>query len=190
MTSGLARRGLAFEAPLKFNMGDIEVRDQVDGVRWLVSQGLADPDRIGIFGWSYGGYMAAYALCRSDKFKLGIAGAGVYDWRLYDTHYTERYMDLPQNNPDGYAAASVLTYAGELKRPLLLIHGTADDNFYFMHSLKLSDALFRAGKPFEFLPLAGFTHMVPDPLVTKRLYGRVMTFFATHLAEPRGSAEP
>ena len=104
------------------------------------------------------------------------------DWRDYDTHYTERYMARPSDNPRGYEAASVLTYAKQLERPLLIVHGTADDNVYFRHSLKLADALFREGKEFEFLPLAGFTHMVPDPLVTKRLYGRIMRFLDKSLA--------
>jgi dipeptidyl-peptidase-4 len=108
----------------------------------------------------------------------------VVAWEDYDTHYTERYMDLPQDNARGYAAANVLTYADRLSRPLLLIHGTVDDNVYFLHSLKLADALFRAGKDFDFLPLPGFTHMVPDPLVTRRLYGRIMAFFDEHL-QPR-----
>jgi dipeptidyl-peptidase-4 len=90
-------------------------------------------------------------------------------------------MDLPQDNREGYDAASVLTYVGELSRPLLIIHGTADDNVYFMHSLKLADALFRAGKRFDFLPLPGFTHIVPDPLVTERLYDRIMDHFDRHL---------
>ena len=84
-------------------MGDIEVRDQVDGVRWLISQGLADPDRVGVYGWSYGGYMTLMCLCRApDVFKMGVAGAPVTHWDGYDTHYTERYMGPPESNPDGY----------------------------------------------------------------------------------------
>src|ERR1041384_1564617 len=94
-------------------------------------------------------------------------------------------MGLPDENKAGYDAASVLTYCKDLKVPLLVIHGTADDNVYFMHSLKMTEALFRAGKTFEFLPLAGFTHMVPDPDVTVKLQGRVVTFFKKNLGEPR-----
>ena len=105
------------------------------------------------------------------------------DWSDYDTHYTERYMGLPGDNPEGYEAANVLTYADRLSRPLLIIHGTADDNVYFMHSLKLADALLRAGKSFDFLPLPGMTHIVPDPLVTERLYSRLMDHFQRHLKE-------
>jgi dipeptidyl-peptidase-4 len=106
-----------------------------------------------------------------------MAGAPVADWRDYDTHYTERYLGLPDADLRAYEASSVLTYVPRLARPLLLVHGTVDDNVYFLHSMKLADALFRAGKEFEFLPLPGFTHSVPDPLVTKRLYGRIAEFF-------------
>ncbi len=149
-----------------------------------------DLGRVGVFGWSFGGYFSAMAVMRRPElFRVGVAGAPVVDWRDYDTHYTERYMDLPQNNPEGYDAANVLTYVDDLSRPLLVIHGTADDNVYFTHSLKLADALFRAGKPFEFLPLAGYTHMVPDPLVTKRLYTRIMSFLEAGLP-PNASPAP
>jgi dipeptidyl-peptidase-4 len=114
-------------------------------------------------------------------FHAGVAGAPVVDWLDYDTHYTERYLGLPNDNRSSYEASSVLTYAGKLSRPLLLIHGTADDNVFFLHSARFCDALFRAGKSFEFLPLIGLTHMVPDPVVTQRLYGRMATFFVEEL---------
>src|SRR5690606_15458301 len=118
---------------------------------------------------------------RPDVFHAGVAGAPVVDWIDYDTHYTERYLGLPQKNPGAYRVSSVLTYADRLKRPLRIVHGTADDNVYFLHSMKLCDALFRAGQPFDFLPLAGMTHMVPDPLITQRLYVRIMDYFGHHL---------
>jgi len=120
-------------------------------------------------------------LRRPDVFKAGVAGAPVVDWQDYDTHYTERYLGLPEAHPEAYAKSSLLTYAGKLERPLLLIHGTADDNVYFFHTLKLSDALFRAGKPHDLLPLSGLTHMVPDPLVTERQWQRVHGYFREHL---------
>jgi dipeptidyl-peptidase-4 len=107
----------------------------------------------------------------------------VTDWEDYDTHYTERYMGLPKDNPEAYREGSLLTYADKLERPLLLVHGTADDNVYFRHTLKLSDALFRAGKEFEVLPLSGLTHMVPEPIVTQRLWGRIAGHFQKHLGE-------
>ena len=110
-----------------------------------------------------------------------MAGAPVTDWLDYDTHYTERYLGVPPQAAEAYRKSSLLSYVDGLKSPLLLIHGTADDNVYFFHTLKLSDALFRAGKPHELLPLSGLTHMVPDPLVTQRQYERVMGFFKQHL---------
>ena len=134
-----------------------------------------DLGRVGIYGWSFGGYLAALAVHRRpDVFAVGVAGAPVVDWRDYDTCYTERYLGLPDDNRAGYDESSLVTYAPGLARPLLLIHGTTDDNVYFLHSLKLADALFRAGRDFELLPLQGFTHMVPDPLVRRRLYGRIL----------------
>jgi dipeptidyl-peptidase-4 len=124
---------------------------------------------------------ALSVLKRPDVFKAAVAGAPVVDWRDYDTHYTERYLGLPQQHPEAYEKSSLLPYAPHLGGALLVIHGTADDNVYFLHSLKLSNALFRAGKVHDLLPLAGFTHMVPDPLVTERLYARMVGFFREHL---------
>src|SRR4029077_15658708 len=98
--------------------------------------------------------------------------------------YTERYLGLPDKDPAAYKEASLLTYAADLKRPLLFVHGTGDDNVYFRHSLKLADALFRAGKDFEMLPLSGLTHMVPDPFVMERLHSKIATYFQKHLGKP------
>lgn len=145
-----------------------------------------DASRIGITGWSYGGTSSAAAvMLRPDVFKVAVAGAPVTDWLDYDTHYTERYLDTPQANPGGYARSNLVARAAELTRPLLLMHGSGDDNVYFLHSLKLADALFRAGKPFEFLPLVNFTHMVADPLVQERLDTRVAEFLFRHLGQPQ-----
>ena len=129
--------------------------------------------------------LAAYAvLQRPDVCARAVSGAPVTDWRDYDTHYTERYLGLPDENPAAYAAASPVTFAGKLARPLLLVHGTADDNVYFLHALKLSSALFLAGRPHEFLPLSGFTHMVVTPETTSRLYGRIADFLLGRPAPP------
>ena len=184
---GTPRRGRDWERSIKNNVIDGPLDDQVEGVRELGKKfPEMDMDRVGITGWSFGGYFSAIApMRRPDVFKAGAAGAPVVDWRDYDTHYTERYLGLPQQDQKGYDTCSVLTYCKDLKVPLLVIHGTADDNVYFMHSLKMTEALFRAGKTFEFLPLAGFTHMVPDPDVTVKLQGRVVTFFKKNLGEPR-----
>jgi dipeptidyl-peptidase 4 len=127
---------------------------------------------------------ALSVLRRPDVFKAAVAGAPVVDWLDYDTHYTERYLGVPESDAAAYKEGSLLTYAEGLSRPLLLIHGTADDNVYFRHTLKLTDALFRAGRDFEVLPLSGFTHMVPDPVVTQRLYARIAGHFRKHLGVP------
>lgn len=186
---GTPGRGRDWERVIKGDLIKTALADQVDALQALARlHKEMDATRVGIYGWSFGGYFSAMAVMqRPDVFQAGVAGAPVVDWRDYDTFYTERYMGLPDANRAGYDSASVLTYAARLSRPLLLVHGTVDDNVYFLHSMKLVDALFRAGKPFEFLPLAGFTHMVPDPVVTERLYGRIESFFADKLGKPAGA---
>ncbi len=183
---GTPGRGAAWERAVYLRFGSVPLEDQVSALKALGERlPELDLERVGIYGWSFGGYLSALAvLRRPDVFKAGIAGAPVVDWLDYDTHYTERYLGLPEANPEAYREASLLTYARDLKRPLLLVHGTADDNVYFRHSLKLADALFRAGKEFEMLPLSGLTHMVPDPVVTQRLYGRFVRFFKQQLGRP------
>jgi dipeptidyl-peptidase-4 len=173
---GTPNRGREWERAIRGNFAEATLDDQVAGLRAL-GQKLPELDlsRVGIVGWSFGGYMAALAvLKRPDVFHVGVAGAPVVDWRDYDTAYTERYLGLPSANPKGYEQSSLLTWAARLSRPLLVIHGTRDDNVYFFHSLKLCEALFRAGRPFELLPLPGLTHMVPDPAVKEALYGRIV----------------
>jgi dipeptidyl-peptidase-4 len=184
---GTPHRGRAWERAIKNNLIDTALQDQVQGLQALGAKfPEMDMSRVGIEGWSFGGYFSAMAsMQRPDIYKAGVAGAPVCDFRDYDTHYTERYLGLPEENPAGYQASSVLTYCKDLSVPLLIIHGTADDNVYFFHSLKMAEALFRAGKKFEFLPLSGFTHMVPDPEVNVRRHSRVAAFFKEHLGAPR-----
>lgn len=141
---GSARRGLAFEGAIRWDMGNVEVQDQVDGVRWLIDQGIADPDRVGVFGWSYGGYMSAMCLARAPEvFTAGVAGAPVIHWDTYDTHYTERYMGRPQDNPEGYARSSVLAHVEHIQGKLMLIHGLIDENVLFRHTARMLNALIR-----------------------------------------------
>ena len=186
---GTPMRGRAWERAIRSDFITVPLEDQVAALTALAAaHPELDMQRVGIFGWSFGGYFSSMAvLRRPDVFRCGIAGAPVTEWRDYDTHYTERYLGLPE--PEGqtgpYAESSVLTFArrteGEM-RPLLIVHGTADDNVYFSHAIKLSDAMFRAGRPFELLPLAGLTHMVTEPEVARRLQARMVDFFRTHLA--------
>ena len=183
---GTPGRSRDWERSISKHFGSVPLDDQVAGLRALGKRfPEMDLDRVGIVGWSFGGYLSALAvLKRPDVFKAAVAGAPVVDWLDYDTHYTERYLGLPDTNAAAYKEASLLTYAADLKRPLLLVHGTADDNVYFRHTLKLADALFREGKDFEVLPLSGLTHLVPDPVVTQRLYGRFAAYFGKHLGKP------
>lgn len=180
---GTPGRGRDWERAIHKNFGTVPLEDQVAGLQALAKQvPEIDLSRVGITGWSFGGYMSALAvLRRPDVYKAGVAGAPVVDWLDYDTHYTERYLGLPEQNSDAYRQGSLLTYANKLGGSLLLLHGTADDNVYFRHSLKLVDALFRNGQNFEILPLSGLTHMVPDPVVTERLWTRIADYFHAHL---------
>ena len=180
---GTPGRGREWERSIAGNFIDLPLRDQVDGLRALGERfPEMDLSRVGIFGWSFGGYFSAMAVMqRPEVFHAGVAGAPVADWTDYDTHYTERYIGLPQENERGYAASSVLTHAPRLERPLLILHGTADDNVYFTHAIKMSDALLRAARPHDFLPLSGFTHMVADPEVTRARHQLIAQWFARHL---------
>ncbi len=183
---GTPGRGRDWERAISKHFGSVPLDDQVAGLRALGQRfPEMDVNRAGIVGWSFGGYLGALAVMRRpDVFRAAVAGAPVVDWADYDTHYTERYLGMPQEDEAAYKEASLLTYAADLKRPLLLIHGTADDNVYFRHTLRLADALFRAGKDFELLPLSGLTHMVPDPVVTERLWSRIAAHFQKHLGRP------
>jgi dipeptidyl-peptidase-4 len=149
---------------------DVALEDQVAGLRELGRRHPEmDMSRVGVSGWSFGGYFAAMAVARRpDVFLAGVAGAPVCDWRDYDTFYTERFLGLPDENAAGYDRSNVLTYVPDLERPLLVVHGTSDDNVLFVNAMKLVDALYREGKDFDFVPLAGLTHMVPDPAVACR----------------------
>lgn len=176
---GVDNRGRAWERAIYGDFADIPLDDQITALRAMGAKyPELDLSRVGITGWSFGGYMAALAVIRrGDVFAAGAAGAPVVDWTDYDTHYTERYLNTPQANPEGYRKSSILTYADQLHRPLLLLHGTADDNVYFGNSLKLTDALLKAGKPFELVPLAGVTHLLPDPDLRFRVESRIAEFF-------------
>jgi dipeptidyl-peptidase-4 len=183
---GTPGRGRDWERAIEDHFGGVPLDDQVAGLKALGRRfPEMDLERVGIVGWSFGGYLSALAvLKRPDVYKAAVAGAPVTDWLDYDTHYTERYLGLPDTDPEGYKEGSLLTYAADLKRPLLLIHGTADDNVYFRHTLRLAEALFRAGREFELLPLPGLTHMVPDPVVTERLWSRIVRHFHENLGQP------
>jgi dipeptidyl-peptidase-4 len=156
---GSGFRGVRFETALGGRLGDIEVKDQVMGVEFLRSLPFVDGKRIGIFGWSYGGYMTLMCLTQAPQaFAAGIAGAPVTDWALYDTHYTERYLSTPARNTEGYRLSNVLEYTERLDRPLLLVHGMADDNVLFANSTALMKKLQDQQKQFELMTYPGGKH--------------------------------
>ena len=145
---GTANRGHAFESPIFHDLGHVELEDQLVGVDYLKGLPFVDPSRLGIWGWSYGGYMTLYALTHAPGvFRAAVAGAPVTDWKLYDSIYTERYMGTPKANPKGYETSSPLAAAAALQGDLLIIHGTADDNVHLANTLTFADALIRAGRP-------------------------------------------
>jgi dipeptidyl-peptidase-4 len=179
---GSARRGLAFEAPIARRMGQIEVRDQVEGVRWLETLGFADISRVGIYGWSYGGYMSVMALATAPEvFKAGVVGAPVTFWEGYDTAYTEKYMGTPAENREGYRLGSALTHIDRLRGKLLVIHGMIDENVHFRHTARLMQSLIDAGKPFETLLYPNERHMPRSEHDRVDMERRILEFFQRSL---------
>ena len=167
---GTPGRSPAWEKSIAFDVARVTLEDQVEALQALAEELPLDLTRVGIRGWSYGGYLAALAvLRRPDVFHAAVAGAPVTDWRLYDTHYTERYLGHPDERPEVYDAHSLITDAPGLSRPLMLIHGLADDNVVAAHTLRFSSALLAAGRRHTVLPLSGVTHMTPQEQVAENL---------------------
>ena len=178
---GSANRDRAFESAIHGRLGHVEVADQLAGVRFLTSLDWVDAKRIGIFGHSYGGYMVLMCLAASHVFRAGVSVAPVTDWTLYDTHYTERYIGTPEDNPQGYADSAVLPRVPNIDAPLLLMHGMADDNVLFTHSLKLIKALQDAGKPFELMTYPGAKHGLQERSVAIHRYRLILDFLRRKL---------
>jgi dipeptidyl-peptidase-4 len=181
---GTPGRGPEFERQVYLDLAGPVLDDQVDALLGAADQvPELDLGRVGIKGWSFGGFLAALAvLSRPDIFHAAIAGAPVTDWRLYDTYYTERFLGHPDRHPEAYQRSSVLPLAPQLARPLLLIHGLADDNVYAAHTLELSRALLVAGRPHSFLPLAGITHVTGRADVSESLLYYQVDFLRRNLA--------
>jgi dipeptidyl-peptidase-4 len=181
---GSAGRGKAWEEPVLLNMGDVELQDQLTGVEYLKSLSYVDADHIGIFGWSYGGYMTLTALFNApDAFAAGVSVAPVTDWRLYDSIYTERYMKQPDENKGGYDASSPLLHAKNLEDPLLLMHGDADDNVHMQNSMALIRELVAAGKDFDMMLYPQKEHGISGSDARSHLYRKMTIFFERHLKE-------
>jgi len=179
---GSANRGLTFEAALARDLGHVEVDDQADGVRFLAARPYVDGARAGVYGWSYGGYMTLMTLLRApDVFTVGVAGAPVTFWEGYDTHYTERYMGLPDSNAAGYRTSAVLGHVAALRGRLLLIHGMVDENVHFRHTARLIAALTAAGRPYDAALFPEERHMPRDAKGLEYLEQRLSRYFQSHL---------
>lgn len=184
---GTPNRGPAFEREIWGDFATKVLDDQLDALANLAEKRAElDLSRVGIRGWSFGGYLAALAVMRRpDAVHAAVSGAPVTDWRLYDTHYTERYIGHPNEHPENYERSSLIPDAPNLTRPLMLIHGLADDNVVAAHTLTLSQALLEAGRPHEVLPLSGVTHMTPQEQVAENLLHLQRDFLLRHLSAPQ-----
>lgn len=174
-------KGLESAWPIHQNLGELELRDLEDGVAYLKTLPYVDGSRIALNGWSYGGYMTSYALTHSTAWKIGIVGAPVTDWHLYDTIYTERYMGTPQNNPEGYEKSSVIKAAKNLHGKMLLIHGTIDDNVHMQNSIQFIYELEKAGKQFDFMLYPKSRHGFRDPQLIQHMRARMLKFIEDNL---------
>lgn len=174
-------RGIKDTWSIRKDLGRVELNDLEDAVKWVAAQPWADGERIGLWGWSYGGYFTSYALTHSKLFRAGIAGAPVTDWRNYDAVYTERYMDLPKDNYEGYKTSSVVEAAANLSGRLLLIHGERDDNVHLSNTLQLADALQNAGKQFDLMVYPKNRHGIADPQQKAHMQQMMTDFFIRNL---------
>jgi len=178
-------KGAEAQWPVYGRLGEMELQDLEDGITWLKQQPYIDASRILISGWSYGGFMAAYAMTHSTSWSAGIAGAPVTDWRDYDTIYTERYMKTPQNNPDGYRRTAPRFAADRLQGRLLLLHGTIDDNVHMQNTIQFAYELQRAGKPFELMMYPAQRHSITDARLNTHLRQLMFDFVMRTIGTPR-----
>jgi dipeptidyl-peptidase-4 len=179
---GIEHYGKAFQTPVYKQLGVVDVRDQLAGIEFLKSLDYVDAERIGAFGWSYGGYMTLMMMMQAPgTLAAGAAVAPVTDWALYDTHYTERYMGTPQADAEAYSQGNALTYAEQLRDPLLLIHGMADDNVLFTNSTLLMQKLQQAAIPFELMTYPGGKHSLVGENIRVHVYRGITDHFERHL---------
>jgi dipeptidyl-peptidase-4 len=179
---GAAWRGNDFRKVTQYRLGVQESQDQIDVAKWLATRGYVDPKRIGIWGWSYGGFMTLMTTTRGgDIFKAGLSVAPVSDWKLYDTIYTERYMWTPQENAEGYRVSSPQQYAASLAARLLLVHGTGDDNVHPQNTIQMADKLQSAGKVFFEALYPNRTHSISERGATPQLYETFTRFILENL---------
>jgi dipeptidyl-peptidase-4 len=180
-----APHGIGVAATIRGRLGTVELSDELEAVRYLRSQPCVDGGRLAIFGWSYGGYMAAYSILHApDAFRAAIAVAPVTDWRDYDTIYTERYMGLPKENAEGYAKSAAVAAAANLRGDLLLVHGTSDDNVHLQNTMQLAAALVRAGRPFRLMTYPGRKHGIAGEDAQRHLFETMTEFLTKSLGVP------
>lgn len=183
---GSFRRERAFTDANYRQLGRVEVEDQLTGIDWLGQQSFVDAKRIGVFGWSYGGFMSLRLLAQaSDKIAMAVSVAPVTDWSLYDTHYTEQFMDTPQANAAGYQDSSVYAHLDGLRSPLLLMHGMADDNVLFTNTTRMIDALVKRNIHFELMTYPGGKHGIAGRGPQRHVYGNIEAFFKKHLMDAK-----
>ena len=179
---GTGYRGTKYKKATYKNLGKYEIEDQIATAQWMGSQSFVDAGRIGIFGWSFGGYMASLAMTKgADVFKVGIAVAPVTTWRYYDTIYTERYLQTPQENPQGYDENSPINFADLMKGKYLLIHGTADDNVHYQNAVEMAEALIQKNKEFEFMTYPDKNHGIYGGNTRLHLYQKMTDFILNNL---------
>ena len=179
---GTGYRGTKYKKATYKNLGKYEIEDQIAAAQWIGSQSFVDAGRIGIFGWSFGGYMASLAMTKgADVFKVGIAVAPVTTWRYYDTIYTERYLQTPQENPQGYDENSPINFADLMKGKYLLIHGTADDNVHYQNAVEMAEALIQKNKEFEFMTYPDKNHGIYGGNTRLHLYQKMTDFILNNL---------
>ena len=183
-------KGAVSTWPVYERFGELELRDLEDGLDWLTEQPYIDSARIGIEGWSYGGFMVSYALTHSKRWTMGIAGGSVTDWRNYDSIYTERYMRTPQNNPNGYQRSSPRLNADNLHGALLLVHGSMDENVHMQNTLQFAYALQQAGKQFEMMIYPKSRHRLGGPNLEYHRRQKMLDFAIEHLKPTRPAAFP
>ena len=179
---GTGYRGTKYKKATYKNLGKYEIEDQIAAAQWIGSQSYVDAGRIGIFGWSFGGYMASLAMTKgADVFKVGIAVAPVTTWRYYDTIYTERYLQTPQENPQGYDENSPINFADLMKGKYLLIHGTADDNVHYQNAVEMAEALIQKNKEFEFMTYPDKNHGIYGGNTRLHLHQKMTDFILNNL---------
>jgi dipeptidyl-peptidase-4 len=179
---GMGGRGKKFAAPILHNMGETELKDQLAALDQLIERfPQVDGSRLGWWGWSYGGYMTSYAMTHSKRFKAGVAVAPVTDWHDYDSIYTERYMGLPKDNPDGYKRSSVQLAAANLSGHLLIVHGTSDDNVHMQNTMQLAQAFENANRQFALRLYPRKTHSIAGAATRTNLFEHIRAEFDSQL---------